>query len=76
MELKAEHSSKKRTGQSPRHMEVLKLPPEVREAMEDTVLTIFADMVNSKASFQQTLTAIYLAGIKHTVHSMKEGQDD
>jgi hypothetical protein len=76
MELKVEHKSKRKTDLSPRHMAVMKLPPEVREAMEDMALTIFTDMVNSGASLQQTLTAIYLSGIQHTVHSIKEGQDD
>jgi len=53
----------------------MKLPPEVREAMEEMALEIFTDMVNSGASLQQTLTAIYLSGIEHTMSSLKEAQD-
>jgi len=75
MGLKVEHSSKRKTGLNPRQMAVMKLPPEVREAMEEMALEIFTDMVNSGASLQQTLTAIYLSGIEHAMSSLKEAQD-
>lgn len=75
MGLKVEHSSKRKIGLNPRQMAVMKLPPEVRGAMEQMALDIFTDMVNSGASLQQTLTAIYLSGIEHTMSSLKEAQD-
>ena len=75
MGLKVQHSSKRNTNLNPRQMAVMKLPPEVRQAMEEMALEIFTDMTNAGASLQQTLTAIYLSGIEHTVQSIREGQD-
>ena len=75
MGLRVQHSSKRNTNLNPRQMAVMKLPPEVRESMEEMALDIFTDMVNSGASLQQTLTAIYLSGIEHTMSSLKEEQD-
>jgi hypothetical protein len=55
-------------------MELTKLPTDVRQSMEKIALEIFTDMVNSGASLQQTLTAIYLSGIHNTLAALKEEQ--
>ncbi len=78
MALKIEHSSKiaGRGTPNPREMELTKLPTDVRQSMEKIALEIFTDMVNSGASLQQTLTAIYLSGIHNTLAALKEEQHD
>jgi hypothetical protein len=57
-------------------MTLNRVPPEVREAMEDITLGIFTDMVNSGATLQQTLASIYLSGVENALSALKEGQDD
>lgn len=77
MTLKSEHHSKLkgRPVPRPKGMASTKVPPEVRQAMEQTALDIFTDMTNAGATLQQTLGAIYLSGIEHTMSALKEGQD-
>lgn len=41
----------------------LQLRPDERHFIEEQALGIFTDMVNSGASLQQTLAAIYLSGL-------------
>lgn len=59
----------------PKNMASIKMPPEVRQAMEEAALGIFTDMTNAGATLQQTLGAIYLSGIEHAISAMKEEQD-
>lgn len=59
---------------APRNMTKMEIPSDVRQHIEDTALSIFADMTNSGATFQQTLAAIYLSGVENTVAALKEGQ--
>jgi hypothetical protein len=77
MTLKSEHTSrlKGRPVPKPKNMASIKMPPEVRQAMEEAALDIFTDMTNAGATLQQTLGAIYLSGIEHAISAMKEKQD-
>ena len=59
---------------APRNMTKMEISSDVRQQIEDTALSIFTDMTNSGATFQQTLAAIYLSGVENTVAALKEEQ--
>jgi hypothetical protein len=67
-ELRAMHSSvSKSCGVriKPRNMARATLPSDSRQALEELVFGIFADMSNAGATLHQTLSAIYLTGMEH-----------
>jgi len=74
MKLMVEHSAqvKKRGTPKPKGMSIKKVPEDVRKVMEETALNVFTDMVNSGASLQQTLAAIYLSGIENAMAIWRE----
>ena len=74
MKLMVENSSevKKRGVPRPKGMSLKRVPPEARKAMEEMSLAVFTDMVNSGASLQQTLAAIYLSGIENAMAIWRE----
>lgn len=43
------------------------MPTEARECIESIALDIYTDMVNSGASLQETLAAVYLSGCEHAI---------
>jgi len=51
----------------PKGMSILTLPSEDRECIESIALGIFTDMVNSGASLQETLAAVYLSGSENAI---------
>ncbi len=51
----------------PRDMSVIVMPTEARECIESIALDIYTDMVNSGASLQETLAAVYLSGCEHAI---------
>lgn len=51
----------------PGGMNVIAMPHEARECIESIVLSIYTDMVNSGASLQETLAAVYLSGCEHAI---------
>lgn len=58
----------------PYKMDRMGVTNEQRELFESIALSIFTDMTNSGRSLQETLSAIYLSGIKHALH--KEETND
>jgi dissimilatory sulfite reductase (desulfoviridin) alpha/beta subunit len=52
-------------------MSILTLPSEDRECIESIVLSIYTDMVNSGASLQETLAAVYLSGCENALVATK-----
>ncbi len=54
---------KRRTPPKPRGLSMMKLPDESRTMIESECLDIFTVMVNSGASLQRKLSAIYLSGM-------------
>lgn len=61
--LKPQHPSTLNGRARPHNMAVAKLGIEQRRFIEAEALSIFTDMVNSGASLQQTLSAIFLSGM-------------
>lgn len=67
------HSVQERSARSrgfrprPYGMSVIAMPHEARECIESIVLSIYTDMVNSGASLQETLAAVYLSGCEHAI---------
>lgn len=55
----------------PHGMSSVALPPEARECIESIALGIFTDMVNSGASLQETLVAVYLSGSENALAAMR-----
>ncbi len=51
----------------PGGMNVIAMPHEARECIESIALDIYTDMVNSGASLQETLAAVYLSGCEHAI---------
>lgn len=56
----------------PHGMKPLTLPVDTREFIERIALSIFTDMVNSGATFQQTLAAVYLSGCENALAAYSE----
>lgn len=48
------------------------MPPEARECIERIALGIFTDMVNSGATLQETLAAVYLSGSENALAAYRE----
>jgi len=55
----------------PQGMSIVTLPSEARECIESIALGIFTDMVNSGASLQETLAAVYLSGSENALAATK-----
>jgi hypothetical protein len=53
-------------------MEPVTLPDDAREFIEGLALGIFTDMVNSGATLQQTLAAVYLSGSENALAAYRE----
>ena len=72
MSLKPIHYSvKKRRTFAPRNMAHTKIPDDTRTFIESESLSIYTDMVNSGASLQATLAAIFLSGMNAAQEAMK-----
>lgn len=52
------------------------MPPEARECIERIALGIFTDMVNSGATLQETLAAVYLSGSENALAAYRETPND
>ena len=61
--LRPQHRSTLNRRLEPRGMAIAKLGDEQRKFIEAQALSIFTDMVNSGASLQQTLAAVFLSGM-------------
>lgn len=61
--LRPQHRSTLNLRLKPRDMAIAKLGVEQRQFIEAEALAIFTDMVNSGASLQQTLAAVFLSGM-------------
>lgn len=72
--LHAQHFSTIGKTPRPKNMERTRLEPEHRMFVEELALSIFTDMVNSGATLQQTLAAVYLSGSENALAAMKEKQ--
>lgn len=46
-------------------MQTIAMTDEQRQCMESIALSIFTDMTNAGATFQQALASIYLSGLQH-----------
>ena len=70
------HSTLKRraSGGAPRqhNMATVRLPDDQRECIERIALAIFTDMVNSGATLQETLAAVYLSGSENALAAYRE----
>lgn len=67
------HSSLRgRTRRIPHNMDAIKLDNELRTALTDIALRIFADATNVDRSFQDAILAVYLSGLNHGYETMKE----
>lgn len=56
----------------PANMNTVALPSEHREFIEQLALSIFTDMVNSGATLQETLAAVYLSGSENALAAYRE----
>lgn len=56
----------------PVNMSTVAMPPEARECIERIALGIFTDMVNSGATLQETLAAVYLSGSENALAAYRE----
>lgn len=56
----------------PVNMSTVALPDEARECIERIALGIFTDMVNSGATLQETLAAVYLSGSENALAAHRE----
>lgn len=56
----------------PVNMNTVALPAEARECIERIALGIFTDMVNSGATLQETLAAVYLSGSENALEACRE----
>ena len=56
----------------PVNMSAVALPSEARECIERIALGIFTDMVNSGATLQETLAAVYLSGSENALAAYRE----
>ena len=56
----------------PVNMSTVALPAEARECIERIALGIFTDMVNSGATLQETLAAVYLSGSESALAAYRE----
>ena len=56
----------------PVNMSTVTMPPEARECIERIALGIFTDMVNSGATLQETLAAVYLSGSENALAAYRE----
>lgn len=76
MSLSALHPSVyKRTALKPKGLASTNLPPELRMFIEREALDIYTKMVNSGASLQATLAAVYLSGMSASKGAMRgEGE--
>lgn len=76
MSLSALHPSVyKRTALKPKGLDSANLPPELRMFIEREALDIYTRMVNSGASLQATLAAVYLSGMSSGTNAMRgEGE--
>lgn len=54
------------------NMSTVAMPPEARECIERIALGIFTDMVNSRATLQETLAAVYLSGSENALAAYRE----
>lgn len=72
--LHAQHFSTIGKTPRPKNMERTKLAPEHRMFVEELALSIFTDMVNSGATIQQTLAAIYLSGAENALAAKEDEQ--
>ena len=59
----------------PYGMSVIAMPHEARECIESIVLSIYTDMVNSGASLQETLAAVYLSGCENRSEERRVGKE-
>lgn len=72
MSLKPIHYSvKKRRTFAPAGMSNMKIPDDTRTFIEGECLDIYTKMVNSGASLQTTLAAIFLSGMNAAQEAMK-----
>lgn len=62
--LKSLHPSKLKGRPQPRGMAVAHLDDATRQMIEEEALSIFTEMVNSGASLQKTLAAVFLSGMR------------
>lgn len=69
--LRPQHRSTLNLRLKPRDMASAKLDVEQRLLIETEALAIFTDMVNSGASLQQTLAAIFLSGMS-VAHEVRQ----
>lgn len=75
MNLSALHPSVyKRTALKPKGLSSAMLPPELRMFIEREALDVYTRMVNSGASLQATLAAVYLSGMSAANGAMREGE--
>ncbi len=75
MSLSALHPSVyKRTALKPKGLNATSLPPELRMFIEREALDIYTRMVNSGASLQATLAAVYMSGMSAANSAMREGE--
>lgn len=53
-------------------MSAVALTDEARECIERIALGIFTDMVNSGATLQETLAAVYLSGSENAITAFRD----
>lgn len=77
-ELKAMHHSRTRGFGAirPRNMDKMSITNEQAELLGDMVLSIFADMANAGATFEESLRAIYMTGVQNTLEITKEKRNN
>jgi hypothetical protein len=64
-------STLKRRSFAPRGMANARIPDDTRVFIESECLSIFTTMSNAGCSLHQTLTAIYLSGMRAAMEAMK-----
>ena len=72
--LHAQHFSVIGKTPRPKNMERTTLSSEHRMFVEELALSIFTDMVNSGATLQQTLAAVYLSGSENALAARRDKQ--